>query len=69
MKTMNHAEYQQALRSKPMTSLMFIMKDAREAAEAMPDGENAGYYLDEVNYCAMEIARRQKSPTVWESLS
>jgi hypothetical protein len=36
------------------------MKDCREAIAAMPDGENAGYYMDEIHYCAMELRRREK---------
>ena len=59
-KQMHHIEYPKSLRSKPTASLYFIMKDAREAAEANPMGENAGYYLDEVHYAAMEIKRRQE---------
>ena len=58
MKKMNHAEYQKGLKRKTDAELRYIAKDAREAAEAMPQGENAGYYLDEVSYCAMELARR-----------
>jgi hypothetical protein len=26
----------------------------------MPDNPNAGYYLDEINYCADELARRAR---------
>ena len=58
MKKMNHADYQKALRNKTEDQLRYIAKDAREAAEAMPEGENAGFYLDEVHYCSMELARR-----------
>jgi len=58
-KKMNHAEYQIALTKKTSDQLVFIAKDAREAVKAMPDGENAGYYADEVHYCLQEIRRRQ----------
>jgi len=59
MKTMNHAEYQKGLKSKTVAELRFLAKDAREAMEAMPDGENAGYYADEVHYAAMELRNRE----------
>lgn len=57
-KRMNHAEYAQNLKNKTIAELLWIARDAKEAAEAMPDGENAGYYLDEVCYCADEIRAR-----------
>ncbi len=59
MKTMNHAEYQKNLKNKTVAELRFIAKDANEAMEAMPQGENAGYYADEVHYAAMELRNRE----------
>ena len=59
MKNMNHEEYPKSLRGKTESELRWIMKDAGEAAEAMPQGENAGYYADEVLYCAAELTRRK----------
>lgn len=58
MKAMNHAEYQKGLKGKTVAELRFLAKDAREAMEAMPNGENAGYYADEVHYAAMELRSR-----------
>ena len=58
MKTMNHGKYQFSLRSKSVAALRFIMRDAHEAAQAFPFGENVGYYLDEINYAGMELVRR-----------
>jgi len=63
MKAMNHAEYQKNLQKKSNSALWFNAKDAMEAAQAYPEGENASYYLDEVNYCLDEIARRNGKPT------
>lgn len=37
---------------------MFTIKDAQEALQAMPDNPKAGYYQDEISYCAMELRRR-----------
>jgi len=58
MNQINHIEYPKALKSKPEASLRYIMKDAHEAMTANPDGSKAGYYADEINYCADELARR-----------
>jgi hypothetical protein len=60
MKTMNHTEYQKNLKHKSFAELHYILKDAQEAIKAMPDGINAGYYADEINYAAMELNRRKK---------
>lgn len=59
-KVMDHAKYQAGLRKKTEVELYYIIKDANEAAIANPGGENVGYYLDEVNYAQMELARRMK---------
>ena len=58
MKTMHHAEYQRGLKHKSVAELRYIIQDAREAVEANPNGENAGYYQDEVHYAAAELRRR-----------
>lgn len=65
-KVMNHAEYCERLHGLPNAALRYIIKDAQEAIDAMPDGPNAGYYADEVNYAGMELKRRQKSMARWE---
>lgn len=58
MKKMLHQEYCRRLRSKSVPELMFIIQDASEAAAILPNGENTGYYLDEVLYASMELKRR-----------
>jgi len=60
-KRIDHAAYQKKVRKLSDESLRYIIKDAREAIEAMPDGRKAGYYADEINYCAQELHRRQKA--------
>ena len=57
-KKMDHAAYQARCRARSWAELTFIMKDAAEAARICPTGPNAGYYLDEVSYCGMELRRR-----------
>lgn len=64
-KTMNHAEYVELCKTLPSNALRFIMKDAQEVIDAMPDGENVGYYLDEISYAGMELKRRQRSLHKW----
>ena len=51
----NHAAYQASLRGKTVSELRHTIKDAQAALNAMPEGRKAGYYADEVSYCAMEI--------------
>lgn len=60
IKNMNHGEYQKMIRNKTDAQLQFIVKDAREALDAMPDGPNAGYYKDEMLYAAMELNQRDR---------
>jgi hypothetical protein len=70
-KVMNHVEYPRRCRTRSDAELRFIIADARAALDAMPDSPNAGYYQDEVCYCADELARRarggrRRRPTVDE---
>ncbi len=59
MKQMNHTEYPKSLRGKTEDELRFIAKDAQEAIDAMPSGDNVGYYADEICYVADELHRRK----------
>jgi len=56
----DHTEYPKSLKNKTEAQLRYTIKDAKAAMEAMPEGRKAGYYADEINYCAMEIQRRKK---------
>lgn len=60
IKRMDHIEYPKRLESLTEEALRYLIKDAKEAAEAMPEGPNAGYYLDEVNYAVNELYRRRR---------
>ena len=55
----DHREYPKSLKSKTDDSLRYIIKDAKEAMAANPNGRKAGYYADEVNYAAMELKTRR----------
>ena len=59
---MDHTKYQAKTKKMTITELRYTISDCNEVLDAMPDGTNAGYYADEINYCAMEIARREKDP-------
>ena len=58
MKQINHSEYMKKVKTLTEESLRYIIKDCQEAINAMPNGEKAGYYADEIHYCSMELARR-----------
>ena len=58
-KNMDHTAYPKSLRNKSEAELHWIIKDAGEAARANPEGVNAGYYADEVNYASSELYRRR----------
>lgn len=58
-KKMDHAAYQRGLKKKTPAELRFIAKDASEAARVNPEGENAGYYADEVHYALAELNLRK----------
>lgn len=61
----NHTEYQKKVKSMTDAELRFIIKDASEAAQMLPDSPKAGYYQDEVNYCISELnSRKAKLPTM-----
>jgi hypothetical protein len=55
---MNHAQYQKSLKTKSDESLLFIIKDCREALTANPNNPKANHYSDEICYCSMELSKR-----------
>ena len=60
-KQMDHVQYIRKTRGMTDAYLRYVIDDAREAISAQPDGVNAGYYADEINYCSMELFRREKN--------
>lgn len=58
-KTMDHSAYQSKVRELSAAALRFTITDCQAALAAMPDNPNAGYYADEISYCAMELKRRK----------
>ncbi len=55
----DHTTYPKRLRALPDEQLRGIILDATEALAAMPNNPKAGYYADEVSYCAAELRRRK----------
>jgi hypothetical protein len=60
MTQINHTEYMNKVKTLTEESLQYIITDAKQAIEAMPFGAKAGYYMDEIHYCVMEMNRRNK---------
>ena len=56
--SIDHAAYQAKTKTMTDAELRYTIKDATGAMTANPTGHKAGYYADEVNYCAMELNRR-----------
>jgi hypothetical protein len=59
-KVMDHAAYQQKVKSMTYEQLRYVAQDAQEALRANPDNPNAGYYQDEICYCGQELQRRRQ---------
>ena len=55
----NHTQYQIKVKSLSSESLRFIIKDCKEAINAMPNNPKNGYYQDEIHYCVMELNKRK----------
>jgi hypothetical protein len=56
----DHAAYPKLCRTRSEAELRFVIADCQAALRAMPDNPKAGWYLDEINYCADELARRAR---------
>lgn len=59
MLTLDHAAYPKTLKSKPIESLRFIIKDCQEAIRSNPENKSNGNYADVICYCSTEIHNRQ----------
>lgn len=59
-KHIDHAAYPKLCRTRSDAELLFVIADCRATLDAWPDQPNYGYYLDEMNYCADELARRAR---------
>ena len=59
-KIMNHGEYQRKCKKMSIEALRYTIKDAREVIKNYPENPNSGFYADEINYCVMEIRKRER---------
>ena len=57
-KHIDHAAYPKLCRTRSDAELLYVIADCRATLDAWPDQPNHGYYADEINYCADELARR-----------
>jgi len=57
----NHGEYMEKVKHMSFEALAYTIKDCQNALKCMPETPKAGYYQDEISYCAMEIQRRRTS--------
>jgi hypothetical protein len=57
---LNVSEYRERLKTKTRAELEYIIKDAREALEALPGSPKAGYYQDEIHEAARELRSRKE---------
>jgi hypothetical protein len=55
----DHGAYQEKVKTMSEAALRYVIKDARRAIDANPNGHKAGYYQDEIHYCCMELKRRE----------
>ena len=56
-----HKETMAKMKKAPADSLIFIIRDCKEAIKANPDNPKNGRYADEISYAAMEISARRKA--------
>jgi hypothetical protein len=56
----DHKAYPKLCRRRSDAELRFTITDCQAALRAMPDNPKAGYYQDEICYCADELARRAR---------
>lgn len=56
----DHAAYQRKIKDYSIEMLRWVIKDCQEALQRMPDSPKAGYYQDEINYCGMELAKKER---------
>jgi hypothetical protein len=59
-KHIDHREYPRLCRGRSDAELLFTIADCQATLAAWPDQPNHGYYADEINYCADELARRRR---------
>jgi hypothetical protein len=59
-KHIDHVGYPKLCRTRSDAELLYVIADCQATLAAWPDQPNHGYYADEINYCADELARRRR---------
>lgn len=59
-KHIDHVAYPKLCRTRSDAELLYVIADCQATLAAWPDQPNHGYYADEINYCADELARRRR---------
>ena len=56
---MDHTAYIAKTRTMTEDQLRYTISDCQATLKVNPMGHKAGYYLDEISYCGMELKRRE----------
>jgi len=56
-----HSEYMAKVKTMSTDSLRYVIKDCRNAIEALPENPKCEQYMDEIHYCAMELRIRDEA--------
>jgi hypothetical protein len=54
-------KYADALKSRTVESVRYVMQDAADAFTSFPEGKNATFYAAEVRLCLAELVSRLRS--------
>ena len=56
-----HSRYMEMVKSMSTDSLRYVIKDCRNAIEALPENPKCEQYIDEIHYCATELRLRNEA--------
>ena len=56
-----HSDYMAKVKMMTTDSLQYVIKDCRDAIEAMPENPKCQQYMDEIHYCATELRIRDEA--------
>jgi hypothetical protein len=55
-----HSRYMEMVKTMSTDSLRYVIKDCRNAIEALPENPKCEQYMDEIHYCATELRIRKE---------
>ena len=56
-----HSRYMEMVKTMSTDSLRYVIKDCRNAIEALPENPKCEQYMDEIHYCATELRIRNEA--------